>query len=92
MDLQIAKIEQDIAIDKDLVTGKPKYTNETSRRTALKMLLKDDTELQESLAYIIASRDLIKIMEIELEAFKRTFRVLERLLIPEENVKVVSAQ
>jgi len=87
-DLEMAKLEQDIASEKDLVTGKPVYSNEGARRTALKLALKDNNKLQESLNHIRTERNAIKLDEIEFEAMKRKFSILKRLLVPIEPIKV----
>jgi len=88
IDLEFAKLEQDITDEKDLVTGKPVYSNEQARKNAFKLALKDKKDLQEKLGHIKTERTVIKFDEIELNAMLRKFSVLKRLLVPEQPIKV----
>jgi len=87
-DLEVAKLEQIITTDKDLETGKLTYSNPTARKTALKIALQDDERLQKKIIQLKTERDIIRLNEIELEAKKRKFDVLRRLLTPEEPISV----
>ena len=84
VDLELAKLEQDIASDKDLVTGKPMYSNETARKAALKIELDKNEELKTQIQEIKEGKTLIKMQEIELSSLLRKFSILKRLLVPEE--------
>jgi len=86
LDLEIAKLEQDINDEKDLVTGKDKYTNAPARQTALKLAVKDSKEFQAKIQKIKEVRNRIKLDEINLNSMLRTFSVLKRLLIPIEDI------
>ena len=88
VDLEMAKLRQDIATEKDLVSGKAAYTNESARGTALKMAIEKNEELQISMKDIRTERTATKIKEIELSSILRKFSVLKRLLAPSRIVDV----
>jgi len=92
LDLETVKLEQDINDEKDLVTGKSVYTNAPARQTALKIAMQNDETIQTRIGVIKEARNKIKMDEIELSSKLRLFSVLKRLIVPEEPVKVITAQ
>ena len=75
VDLETAKLEQDITSEKDLVTGKNMYTNESARGTALKIAIQDNKDLKEKLQEIQMKRNAMKIDEITVASFKRKLSI-----------------
>lgn len=88
VELEKAKLEQEVNDEKDLVTGKLMYPNAQSRQTALKILVNQQPELQERIQKIKEVRNKLKMDEIGLSSMLRIFSVLKRLLVPEQPIKV----
>lgn len=73
VEYELAKLELEVIDEKDIVTNKPKYSNESSRKAALKVKTFENEKIK---GLLNASRNVkyeIRLEEIKIDRLKRMF-------------------